>query len=86
VSDYMPILELLSPGTWPGEALPTGHAWSEGSGYVECGKRILGYGWMVNAVAWPTDPSHEFAPCPDCIVALERRRLLQPEHGTAASG
>jgi len=72
--DYMSIVEPLAPGRGRGE-LRTGHAWREGSDYVECGKQIVGVGWFVHAVAWMTDRSNEYVRCPDCIVALERRRL-----------
>ena len=75
MSDYMTIVEPLAPGPDRGESLRRGHAWSQGSDYVECGKQIPGVGWFVHAVAWMTDPGNEYGRCPDCIVVLERRQL-----------
>jgi hypothetical protein len=72
MGDYMPIVEPLLITPRRGEPFRTAHAWRQGSSYVACGKRV-GAGWIVHAVAWSAEPSHEYARCPDCIVALKRR-------------
>ena len=66
-SDYMPIVEPLFIRPKQADAFRVAHAWTEGSTYVACGKRV-GKGWIVNAVAWLADPRNQYVRCRVCVA------------------
>jgi hypothetical protein len=81
MADYMPIVDPLLIRRRRGEPFRRAHAWSEGSDHVACGKRVGERGWIVDAVPWATAPSRENVRCPECVIAVEGRRLWRADHG-----
>jgi hypothetical protein len=81
MGDYMPIVEPILIRRRRGEPFRTAHAWCEGSNQVACGKQVGGRGWIVDAVPWTTEPARENVRCPDCVVAVGRRRRSTAECG-----